>query len=108
MEIVKECPWCHKRFKAKTNRRVYCSDTCRQASYRWTRKSEIVLINAELEPVKAVRHPVTKEEIAEAIVSVRSALGVFSAGRLTTTPNLRPVCERFENALGELLEREGL
>ena len=108
METTKECPWCHKKFNAKTRRRVYCSDACRKASYRWARKSEIILINSELEPVDAVRHPVTKEEIAEAIVSLRSALGVFSAGRLTTVPNLRPICGRFEETLSEMLEKEGL
>lgn len=107
-ELIKECPWCHKKFKAKTSRRVFCSDECRRANHNWMHTDAAVTLTRELEPVQAMRHPVTKEEVADAIVSVRAAVAVFGAGKLTALPSLRPVCERLEEAIASALEKEEL
>lgn len=103
---IRECLHCHREFLASRANNVYCSNRCRQAAYRLRHRGRILSPG----PAPAAPPPrnVSTDDVALAVVSIRGALAVLGAGRITGKPGVRELCESLERGILAALEEVGL
>lgn len=74
------CEYCHQNFNCSRYNARYCSNKCRQAAYRWSKK--VALLEKQIERLesnlRAFRH--TEFDAAAADVALRAARRMRSIG----------------------------
>lgn len=104
---TRKCRWCGREFTAHRSDNVYCSARCRRAS-SYHRLHGYARFH-DTGAVPTVNHaPVSRDEIADAVLSLHGAEAVFSAAVLGGEDGLKPMCERLRDDLLMMLSREGL
>lgn len=107
MAMERECPVCRRRFAPRRSDQVFCCGNCRKRNWK-RRHARDSLVPLAAPPEGWRDHPVTTDELAEAVVAARSLVSAFSAGAITGPPELRPLCSRLSEGIAEILAEEGL